>query len=383
MDKVAVFIKKYSIGKSSPILCLLDLLSDNYEVDLFLQEAWHMNATVFEKDTIKLITVEGRKENNSIKIIKNIWDFLFGKNYKNITTIDYNRNYKSYICFDPHGFFLCKELFPRSMPFYYSLELYLKNDHFNLEYPEEVMKKEKDEINTIKGLIIQSQEREHLFRKEYNLSDSVPALILPVTYMQSSVKDKSSLLRGKYDIDKNKKIALHLGGIQEYFSCIELALTFSKLENWVLIFHGCHYGEYIRKLKNTIKKNGIKNVYISDEFCERIEDMDAILMSCDVGIAWYNNVSLNFSTAGKSSGKISAYLKFGLPVIAKRYHSTIEAIEDTGCGVCVESFDEIGDAISQIENNYNQYSKNALDEFDRTYRFENYMKEIIDFIERP
>lgn len=375
MKKVAVFIKKYSIGKSSPVVCMLDLLSDNYEVDLYMQNVGCTNADVLKKKNMNLI--ELRPEGGLLMKLKYALTSLFITDKKYI-----GDRYDIYLCFDPHGFFLCKQLFPEARPFYYSLELYFKDNHFNLEYPEDVMNKERAEINTIKGLIIQSQEREMLFRKEYNLSSKIPTLLLPVTYLQSSVKERSHMFRGKYNISDDKKIALHLGGIQEYHSCIELALTFSMLDNWVLIFHGYYFGEYIDRLKRTLNKNNINNVFVSTEVYDRIEDMDRILMSCDVGIAWFNNVSPNFTTSGKSSGKIAAYLRFGLPVIANKYNSTLEAVEQTGCGICVDDFDEIKDAVLEIEKKYDYYSDNCRKEYDKIYWFENYRKGLIDFIER-
>lgn len=380
MDKVAVFIRKYSIGKSSPVVCMLDLLSDNYKVDLFIQDAWCTKTKVLKKGNINLINMGSQEWKNILTKTKQVSASLFNKTYRSVLKHNFKDNYRCYICFDPHGFLLCKELFPEARPFYYSLELYFRDDHYNLEYSERLMDKERMEINTIKGLIIQSRERELLFRENYNLSSELPVLLLPVTYLHPSVRKKSLMLKKKYNISSDKKIALHLGGIQEYYSCIELALAFSKLDNWVLILHGYHFGSYIKELKKTIKKNSIKNVFISEEVYEDIDDMDPILMSCDVGIAWYNNISPNFSTAGKSSGKISAYLRFGLPVITNRYNSTVEAIEQTGCGICVDDFSEIKDALLKIEGNYNYYSSNCLAEYDRVYWFENYKTDIINFL---
>jgi len=405
LKKVAVFLKKYSIGKSSPVVCMLDILSDNYEVDFFIQNASNSKATVLNKKTINLIEIENRKKINLFNTINQTLVYLIGNSInkkekikivlikikktfvsliravlKKNNKIDYNNNYTCYICFDPHGYFLCKELFPNARPFYYSLELYFKDNYFNLEYPEEVMNKERSEINTIKGLIIQSREREMLFREEYALSDQVPTLFLPVTYLQPSSAEKSFMFRGKYNINDGKKIALHLGGIQEYHSCIELALAFSSINDWVLIFHGYYFGDYINKLRTALKRNKIKNVIISEDAFELIEDMDTILMSSDIGICWYNNVSPNLATSGKSSGKISAYLRFGLPVIVNKYNCTIEAIEQTGCGVCVDDFSEIKDAVLKIEKNYDRYSSNCRKEYDMVYWFENYKAPILEFI---
>ncbi|MFH0702327.1 MAG: glycosyltransferase [bacterium] len=365
-NKIAVFIEYYSIGNSPSIINLLDFLSENYKIDLFLRNVSLKNTDILKKKNIKIFEL-GRKRSLSYIIQKIRSKFIF---------------YQNFICFDPHAFVLCKELFPASKPIYYVLELYLKNDHAGLYYPPVIKHKERKEINNIKGLIIQSEEKELLFRDDYNLSDKIPAFLLPVTYMGKSAKEKSQKIREKYNIDNNKKIALHLGGIAAWFSCIEIVKVFSELENWVLFFQGHSQKEYLEQLKNVIIDNNIKNVIISDEIYDSLEDVDEIIKSCDIGIAWYNDVSAVFRTVGKSSGKISAYLRFGLPTIAKKYPSTTDAIENTGCGICVDNFDEIKNAILKIENNYDEYSKNAILEYDKTYWFENYKKGLTDFLEK-
>jgi len=380
MKKAAVFIRKYSIGKSSPVICMLDLLSNNYHVDLFIQDVSYLNASVLKKSTINLINIKNKGSKNIFEKIKQIFISLFGMDNNKTNECKGNDDYDCYLSFDPHGFLLCKQLFPHAKPFYYSLELYFKDNCFNLDYPEDVMNKERAEINSIKGLIIQSNEREMLFRKEYNLSDHIPTLLLPVTYLQPSIKEKSRMLRKKHNISDDKKIALHLGGIQEYHSCIELALAFSRLDKWVLIFHGYYFGEYIEKFKDTLERHNIKNVIISKDVFDLIEEVDPILMSSDIGLAWYNDVSPNFTSAGKSSGKISAYLRFGLPVIAKKYNSTFEAIENTGCGVCVNDFDEISAAVQKIEGNYPIYAESCRKEYDNVYWFENYRESLLRFL---
>ena len=379
MEKVAVFIQGYNIGKSSPVICFLDLLSDRYEVDLFLSKVSHLSATVLTKPTINIVPLDGwkgvvlRSVDRGRKLLA-----ACGVGGKAETS----SGYRAYVAFDPHAFLLCRAMFPEVTPFYYSLELYFRDNHFNLPYPPRVMEQEHSEINSIKGLLIQSEERESLFRKEYELAAEIPSFILPVTYLSPSSEGKSDLLRTKFNIPPDTKIALHLGGIREYFSCIELALAFSGLSGYALIFHGYSSGGYLEKLKAVIAGKGLTNIFISDETFELIEEMDRIVMSCDLGVAWYNDLSPNFTTSGRSSGKISAYLRFGLPVIAKKYPSTVGALEDTRCGVCVDDFDGIPDAVRRIEEDYQGYSVNCRKVYDRVYWFENYRAGLVEFMER-
>lgn len=284
------------------------------------------------------------------------------------------------ICIDPHGFLVCSMILPFVRPIYYSLELYAKSDHFGLHYPWWIRFNERSKINSIRGLIIQSQEKDEIFRLDYRLRPEVPSFILPVTYDGPSSSVKSRHLRTKFNINPDVKIALHLGGIAEWFSCIELALTFSGLSGWVLIFHGFSSPDYLASLRELLARNGIKNVYINDEQYADLEMVNEVIRSCDIGIAWYNDISVGFRTAGHSSGKIPAYMRFGLPVVAKRYRSTCEAIENVGAGLCVDEMEDIPVAIEQIMRNYDRFSTGARDAYDKSYNFHNYINGLDQFL---
>lgn len=359
--RAAVFLCYYSIGKSSPVICLLEMLCDYYCVDLHLYNVSHLNAHVMKR--INHVT----QYSPSV----------------DITDIQENLSlsYDHMIACDANGFVLCKRLFPACRPIYYSLELYFRDNAYNLHYPRQIMELERREIHTIKKLIIQSEERESLFRYEYQLSPEIPAFLLPITYMQPSCRERSDYLRTKFAIPRDRKIALHLGGIQEQHCLLEVAAAFRDVRDWVLVMHGNAYGDYKKNLEMFVRQNDISNVFISDDYLEQIEDLDIILKSADVGIAWYKNVSPNFTTAGKSSGKISAYLRFGLPIVINRYKSTVEAIEDRGCGVCVDRFDQIPTALKNVDSSYRYYSNHAISEYDAVYWFENHRNALRKFIE--
>lgn len=404
MNKIAIFISNYSIGNSPSIINLVNYLSTEFDLDIYLKQVELLNTDSLKKKNIKIFFLSAldfyilsyenftfyrhyhpRKNmvydviKNSIFLLRNILNsvvfFLNG-----ICGRRRESDYSYIICFDPPGFILFKKYFTFSKPIYYSLELYLKNDHAELNYPVKMMNDEREKIHEIGGLIIQSEEKEILFREDYNLSPKIPAFILPVTYEGNSVHEKSTFLRDLYGIKGDKKIALHLGGITEWFSPIELAISFSKLKNWVLFFQGYPNKKYIEKMRIVLEKSNINNVIISDKVYLTIDELNPVLQSCDIGIAWYNDLSIGFRTAGKSSGKIPMYMRFGLPIIAKKYPSTIESIEKPKCGICVDNFDEIESAVMKIDENYSEFSINAYDEYDRSYNFENYKKPLLRFL---
>lgn len=365
MKKLAIFISHYRIDNSPSILNLLAYLSRYYEVSLYIRASVLGNSIFLNK--LKIVDLS-----SNVQLVKTLISITYRRFWQ--------KRFDFVICFDPHGFFLCSLILPFVRPVYYSLELYVKDDHFGLSYPWWVRINERNRINGIRGLIIQSREKDEIFRLEYGLPSGVPSFQLPVTYNGSSSSDKSRYLRTKFGINPNVKIALHLGGIAEWFSCIELAIAFSKIPAWALVFHGYPCHGYLLKLKETIESNKIENVYINDEQYDDLTQIDKIVCSCDLGVAWYNDISIGFRTAGFSSGKIPAYMRFGLPVVAKKYQSTLEAIEGCGAGLCVERTDDIAHAVNHIEENYEHYSLQARHTYDTTYNFEVYKKGLKAFL---
>lgn len=361
MKKAALFIANYTIDNSPSILNLIELLADRYHVYLFLHNVSFMKSPLLQNRNVVVINLNTSRTNiNALQ----------------------SENIPVHIAFDPHGFILCRTIFPECRPFYYSLELYLKNDHFGLDYPDNVCDAERDSINSIRGLIIQSREKELLFREDYGLDPSISTFLLPVTCRKNHSAKKTNFLHQKYRIPEHCRIALHLGGIAAWFSCIELAAAFAAVDGWYLLFQGYADDTYKNELLTMLYTKGITNVIISDEFFDDILDVDKVVACCDLGIAWYNNISEGFRTAGFSSGKIASYMHFGLPVIAKRYASTALSIESPGAGICIDDTREIPAALKKISENFAQYSAKAKDTFEHFFNFEKYALSFLEFLQQ-
>jgi hypothetical protein len=389
-NQIAVFIKQYNIEYSTSILCLLEFLLEHYRLILYIDSVKVGQSEMIKNKNLRIVDLKLkvdliirvlRKTSEYIRFVRHFVPVYEKLKQKWKMYRISRKRFFAHITIEPHAFVLCKDLFPKSRPLYYSLELYLKEDHYGLPYNEVIHNKEIENVNSIKALLIQSSERDAIFRKEYRLSAEIPSLYLPVTYKWKSNPEKTNYLRTKYQIPENKRIVLHLGGIQDYYACLEIAEAFSKINDYVLIFHGPHWGSYIEKLHSYIRSKKICNIIISSDIFDRIEDIDVIVNSADIGIAWYKDISVNFNTAGKSSGKISAYYCYGLPVIGNYSISTFDAIESVGCGYCVNDFNEIENALAKIETNYSILSENALREYDKTYWFGNYKSSLLKLFE--
>lgn len=365
--RLALFISRYNIDNSPSILNVIELFAQSSRVTLFLRRVPLQSSPVLTLANVEIVNLDRDRH------------VLRQAAREQLRRIG-GDGYDAAIGFDPQGLVLAMAVLPHLRPVYYSLELYVRDDHFGLNYPWWVRFLERGRINAIAGLIIQSPEKEEIFRRDYRLSPDIPALILPVTYRGPSSPRKSDLLRNKLGIAPGVKILLHLGGIAEYFSCIELARTVAGLEGWALVFHGYGARGYVAELEEFLRAHTIGNVFIHDEQYRDLEMIDEVVKSGDVGVAWYNDISVGFRTAGRSSGKIPAYMRFGLPVLAKRYRSTVEAIEAVGAGVCVDDFPEVPAALQRLSHGYEAFSACAREEYDRHYRFERYVPALEQFV---
>ena len=93
----------------------------------------------------------------------------------------------------------------------------------------------------------------------------------------------------------------------------------------------------------------------------RADKLSELLASAHIGLAWYSISELDFRALnmGLAAGKIGAYLKCGLPVIAPKIDS-LSYIEEYRCGILVSDISAIPDAISIIDDNYSDYRSSAF-----------------------
>jgi len=266
---------------------------------------------------------------------------------------------------------------------YYSLELQLLNDSDPdniIAFLKPFQELERNYIDKIKGVIIQSEIRKNAFYKDYLLDNALPCFLLPVTYNGEFIQEKKNYIREKYRISSDKKIVLYIGGIHSYYKVKEIVLEMSKSNDCILFLHGFYQSAYITEIQELVKSNNFTNIIFSNEIFDDIEDTNIIFQSADIGIAWYEYESLNFKTAAWSSGKIAGYLRFGVPVIINDFSGGKSVIEEAQCGVSISSFHEILPAIAKISEKYEVYASSCFKEFDKTYRFSKYETRLLDFV---
>lgn len=199
--------------------------------------------------------------------------------------------------------------------------------------------------------------------------------------------DKKTVMWGilpknlKRTLNKGNFTALFVGVIRESQG-LEFIFEFLKSHRdySVKIVGVCEEKLY-KKYKNIIKDNKIEGqVYFPNKFLLD-EDLEELSKTCQVGIAVYN-VDETSATYYTDPGKIKTYAALGLPIIMSDISAIAPYVEKFRCGkVIKKSTEELGEALSEIKNNYDKYLR-GLKEFNKYFFYNTYYKNAFKFLEK-
>jgi hypothetical protein len=257
------------------------------------------------------------------------------------------------------------------VPFVY-LSLELNNMSFEKKSPGEIYKKiiERKLLRKARFTIIQDESREKIFRVDNKIPQNHRFVYLPVSMKGNINKEKSDYFQKKFNIPFDKKIVLYAGAIMPWACLLEIV---EQVKNWdekfVFVIHGGRYdNDYLRVLKDKCFSLE-QRVFISTEWVE-YKDLDRVISSCDIGISSYIDNTLNNRLTMFASGKIAAYLKSGVPVIANNFEGLKEFYHKNKCGEVFDCFCEIGDCLLKINNEYSSYREHSFQTYMSYYYFD-------------
>ena len=167
-------------------------------------------------------------------------------------------------------------------------------------------------------------------------------------------------LRDNLGIPIFKKVAILMGSLSDWTMSIEIIKSVIQWpDDWCIIVHD-RYGQtqqYIEKIDlNIIDLVGHK-LFISNECSEHIDNMSYILSGIDLGFAFYNPnylnryTGLNLKNIGLASGKISTFLRHGIPVFMNDVGQYSDLASEFGFGLVLDSPDNISLSLSQFNHN--------------------------------
>ena len=249
-----------------------------------------------------------------------------------------------------------KTILPKTL--YYSLEIQkIRDSDVGMTLKPVLLEEKKWVHSGLLGLIIQDKFRAEALLECKVEEAKLKTLYLPVFVPGMPSLSKSNFLSDKLNLRNDKKIILYFGEVYEERKLPELTEAFNdvKAQDYVLVFHGSkHYKNIIKPVPN--------KVIISEAFVP-FEQINQVIASAHIGLAFYDNHKLNTRYTAFSSEKITRYLQCGVPFIAFK-NETFSALNDLAeCAYLIDDFSELETALSTIEKAYDFYSKNALKAF--------------------
>lgn len=217
--------------------------------------------------------------------------------------------------------------------------------------------------------VVQDSVREKLLASQNSIGFS--SVLVPIGNAGLPVQ-QGCRVRDKLGIPQDKKVAIIIGSLAEWTCAHELVRTFcaSLDSTWCLIVHGRFGGE------STSFLEGLSNskIFVSAEPMD-FNAMASLFDGVDVGLAFYKSISgnpflgKNIENIGLASGKISNYLRHGVPVITNLDGEISDIVRRYNAGLVVPSVEDVFSGLSCLDLSMKD---GAVSLFDEVFNFTNY-----------
>jgi len=384
--KIAIFEPRPDLWTNPTLDCLVKaLLQEGVQVDIFMPSSERYPRPELEHIRIfpfpfapKLSTLDFRIHISNIK-----WIWHRQKLFSHFK----KENYNLFICINSGGLVVAYPFAKRlNIPFIYaSFEILFRDDLLSTAERKE---KEKEIVasRSAAKILIQDKKRAELLAKENGLyRDNF--IYIPVAPSGECALKKTNYAREKFNIPLEKTIVIHSGSLGDWTYADELIESCTTWpQEFVLIIHTryklAETNKYIQKIRLLNSSNLIlSTVPLS------IEEYEQLLKSVDIGLILYKKSKLNRYTQknimnmGLSSGKLSYYMKHGLPTIFMANQSTYkEILKSYNLGMDLSDFGEIISALYKIRENLDFYGSESQRLFREVLDFNLYWPSLRDYI---
>jgi len=290
--------------------------------------------------------------------------------------------YKAVIGVDPEGFKIAGDIADslNINLIYWSLELLLTKELTD-KYWIDLKECEKKLSQRASFIIIQDKKRSKLLALDNNIPQD-KFLFIPNAPKGFYRKQNSNYWHKYFKLDKNTRIVLHSGSIGNWTGVKDIIRSVDDWpKNWIFVIHTSFNSNQDSNLKELYDIATSDRIFFSTEGVSSLKYPE-LVASADIGIAFYvpeqpPYTLENIHTIGFSSGKISYYLRAGLPVLINQWPDVSKFIQNQKCGIAVNNADEISKAISIIEKKYNEYRNNAYEAFKKYLEPTSYIKKFV------
>lgn len=250
---------------------------------------------------------------------------------------------------------------------------------FECETSSRCKKIERRAARQVSFWVVQDAERAEQLQRENGLH-VINRFLLPLASSGEGVVEEKRL-RDRLGIPRDKQVAITIGSVADWSMTREIIRSVVNWpDDWVLIVHE-RYGRTSKDLEEILAENESRiggRVFVSNAATTCVDDMGSILSGISVGLAFYRPVFIgpylgkNLVHLGLASGKISTYLRYGVPVLVNEIGLYAEEATEHHFGCVVQSPNQIGTTLglfrdSKLGENARNYFCERLD-FDR---FEN------------
>lgn len=239
--------------------------------------------------------------------------------------------------------------------------------YYQSRYIQSLIRRNKHDIKKCSLIIIQDQNRADALNSILESKD-IHNYMLPVSLNDSGVYKKN------YTIDRNRRIVIIQMSSSIYKNTHLLIRELGKQpEKYELVFQG--------NIGISKKVIAASNVLVEARHkCKRIADISIGIIDADIAFLSYPDNDLNYYFISSASGQLAQYLMCGIPIIVYETPELNQWLEENQCGIYIGQMDNFDLAVDRILDNYELYSKNARDLYERHYDLELYIGSLIKSI---
>ncbi|MBF2067317.1 MAG: hypothetical protein IGS39_23305 [Calothrix sp. C42_A2020_038] len=269
---------------------------------------------------------------------------------------------------------------------YLSLELTIENQFRKFDKIRQLL--ERLSFRNSSCLLIQDEDRCDFLCTQLKYKHHQVFYLPNTVDYDASIADQKCInnyFREVFQLDEEKYpyLVTQAGMLCDSVFAKELATAFKNIRNgFALIYHERRKRDLEEPYIKLLKEINSKNLFLSLNPLP-YEQIHQVFDATTIGLALYREIDENYAKIAKASGKLSAYLQHGKPVIMSNLESLVKlndkykfgkVIQDISCSAEIES------ALQDIINNYELYSKNAKYCFEQEFMFSTKVEPFLNFI---
>lgn len=205
--------------------------------------------------------------------------------------------------------------------------------------------------------LVQDDVRAQQLMTENGLQES-NKILLPLASAGAGMPSPRRL-RDQLHIPIDKKVAIAIGSVTTWAMTERILRSVADWpENWALIVHE-RYGMTSKILRRDITAVAHlvgQRIFVSDAAVDMVDDMGGVLAGVSAGLAFYEpdymhpSSGKNLEYLGMASGKISTYLRYGIPVILNEIGLYADEARRFGFGSIAGDPEQIAAILAQFDD---------------------------------